>query len=240
MSIFSSIRNSFLKIFGDIKVFPFPLFLLYNPGSYMVKGDEMRKVIGLVKDGDILIRGYKNYLDGYFIPGFFSHAGLYLGEVPRAGHEEHVLPVVVRRFYQTGAQVVMHSMAEGVFMEDVLNFCRCDYMLILRRRKEVESSEQQEIDYETIYDRALSFLGTPYDFKFDFSKYHNLSCTEFVYACYEELMPTYKVFIKKKSVMGIKKEMLIPDDFITDQFEIVWKSRSVKEGVIEKLLKKNA
>ena len=238
MNIFSSIRNSFLKVFGDIKVFPYPFFLLYNPGSYMVKGDEMRKVIEVIQEGDILIRGYKNYLDGYFIPGFFSHAGLFLGKVPR-GDNEDIVPEVVKGFYRTGEQVVMHSMAEGVFMEDVLNFCRCDYMIILRRKPEVESPEQQQIDFNEVYKRAFRYLGTPYDFKFDFSKFHHLSCTEFVYVCYEDIMPAYQVGITTRKVLGIKKELLTPDDFLTPQFEIVWKSRSIKDKIIQKLIERN-
>lgn len=66
--MFSSIRNGFLKFFGDIKVFKFPFFMLYDPGSYKVKGHEIRKVIDSLQPGDIMIRGYSNYLDGFFIP----------------------------------------------------------------------------------------------------------------------------------------------------------------------------
>ena len=68
-------------MFGDIKVFKWPMFILYDPGSYRVKGEDMREVIQIIEPGDMLVRGYDNYLDGYFIPGYFSHAGLYVGEI---------------------------------------------------------------------------------------------------------------------------------------------------------------
>jgi len=126
-----NIWHGFLKIFGDIKVFRFPFFLIYDPGSYKLKGDEIREVISRIQPGDILLRGYDNYLDGFFIPGCFSHAGLYVGPVA-AEDIRHVPTQEGRSCFKTGTQMVVHSMAEGVFMEDVINFCRCDRMLILR------------------------------------------------------------------------------------------------------------
>ncbi|HEY4784512.1 MAG TPA: hypothetical protein VIH57_00620, partial [Bacteroidales bacterium] len=116
MKLFEKIYNGFLNFFGDIKVFKFPMFIVYDPGSYRVKGEDVRQVINLIKPGDILVRGYINYLDGYFIPGFFSHAGLYLGEV-KESDRAYVKPGEDSEFH-TGEQMVIHSMAEGVFMED--------------------------------------------------------------------------------------------------------------------------
>lgn len=199
----------------------------------------MRQAINLVKPGDILIRGYRNYLDGYFIPGFFSHVGLYLGEVPKQGHDA-LVPDVLEKFYKKGTQIVMHSMAQGVFMEDVLNFCRCDYMVILRRNEAIEPPEIKAVTFDKIYQTAMKSLGKPYDFKFDFSQFHTLSCTEFVYASDLELMKFYDVKIKPRRVLGIKKDMLIPDDFIMPKFQVVWKSRSVKDKKWKKILKKNS
>jgi len=74
--IFRALMNGFLKVFGDIKVFKWPLFVIYDPSGYRVKGEDVREVITQAQPGDILIRGYNNYLDGYFIPGYFSHTGL--------------------------------------------------------------------------------------------------------------------------------------------------------------------
>lgn len=81
MNLINQFKAVFLRVFGDIKIFKTPMFILYDPGSYKVKGENMREVIGLIEPGDMLVRGYDNYLDGYFIPGYFSHAGLYLGKV---------------------------------------------------------------------------------------------------------------------------------------------------------------
>lgn len=61
-------KKKFLCILGDIKVFKYPLFVVYDPGSYLVKGANIRKAVELLQPGDIILRRYIHYLDGYFIP----------------------------------------------------------------------------------------------------------------------------------------------------------------------------
>ncbi|MCH7965162.1 MAG: hypothetical protein IH852_14625 [Bacteroidetes bacterium] len=236
MKIITNIRNGFLKFFGDIKIFKFPFFLLYDPGSYKVKGNEVRTVIESIQKGDILVRGYTNYLDGFFIPGFFSHTGLYLGKTKKSdlGNSD----VEVDKFHE-GDQVVIHSMAEGVFMEDVISFCRCDHLIILRRNTNIESNLDPEESFKTVYEKSLEHLGKNYDFKFDFSDRGNLSCTELVYVCNEDFLPKYQVKIKERNVFFSKRKMLIPDDFVTKEFEIVFTSKSVKKVTLEKILRIN-
>lgn len=233
MNLFSLIRNSFLTFFGDIKIYKFPFFILYDPGSYKVKGFEVRKVIDSIEPGDILIRGYSNYLDGAFIPGFFSHAGLYLGETKKT---DLVMPDVIENVFYEGKQVVIHSMARGVFTEDIINFCKCDYLVILRRNKQIEPDVDLSADYRNVYTKALKNIGKAYDFKFDFSDIGNLSCTELVYVCNEHFLPLYNVKIKKRRVMLFKKDMLVPDDFITKEFNIIFSSQSVKQSKLDKIL----
>lgn len=238
MSFLGQIRNSFLKFFGDLKVFPFPMFLLYDPGSYQVKGDDIRNVITKIEAGDIMLRGYKNYLDGYFIPGFFSHAGLYLGEVKDVNL--HMSPKG-KEFYREGPQMVIHSMAEGIFMEDVINFCRCDYLMILRRNKRTEPNLNIEADNGPVFTRALGSLGKGYDFKFDFSDFHHMSCTEFVYYCCQPFIEKYKVRLKTKRALFAKIELISPDDFVTKEFDIVYQSASVskKQEKVDMMLEAN-
>lgn len=235
MKLGEFIRNKFLKFFGDIKIFKYPFFFLYDPGSYLVKGDEVRNVINSIKSGDILVRGYKNYIDGYFIPGFFSHVGLYLGKT----EAKEDWPEVVKSSFKEGDQIAIHSMAEGVFMEDILNFCRCDYLLILRRNKTTEPDLDFQNANKSIYDKALQNLGKPYDFKFDFSSFHAMSCTEFVYQSCEEIMALYNVKIKKRKVLLTKKDMIIPDDFVTNKFDIVFRSNSIGSKKLDSILNKN-
>jgi hypothetical protein len=233
MKLFEQIYNGFIRFFGDLKVFRYPMFIVYDPGSYKVKGEDVRQVINIIKPGDILVRGYVNYLDGYVIPGFFSHAGLYLGKVlpvDGTGLNEDQLTN-----FKEGEQMVIHSMAEGVFMEDIINFCRCDYMIILRRNPEKESDASKKISFDTVFKTALGNLGKEYDFKFDFSNFNKLSCTELVYACCKDFLEDYDIKIRIKRALFMKKRMITPDDFVNSKLDLVWKSTSVTGKRIESI-----
>ncbi len=260
-----AMMNAFLKFFGDVKVFRFPLFIVYDPGSYQVKGADTREAMGLVQPGDILIRGYKNYLDGYFIPGYFSHAGLYLGEV-LPEHIDLVPSPEGKKLFRAGEQIVAHAMAEGVFMEDFISFCRCDYMLVLRfpesfsRRADAPASHPaldkftpDEIKifeallhgeqvsfaeaFQSIYKIALNQVGKSYDFQFNFSNYNDLSCTEYVYFCIKSLEPYHALSPARKRFLIFNKTVLTPDAFVATDLIMTWKSPSVDQRKLERLKK---
>lgn len=229
----TQIYNGFVKILGDIKVYPYPLFVIYDPGSYKIKGEEMREVMQRVEPGDILVRGYVNYLDGYLIPGFFSHAGLYLGKV-EDDDKRFVKPHAMHLF-RTGEQMVIHAMAEGVFMEDLLNFCRCDYMMILRRNPAIESEKARQVTFRQVLESALQRLGSAYDFQFDFSDIRKLSCTELVYICCKDFITEYGIMPKKHRFVFFSKTILSPDDFVTSSLQKVWRSRAIPRKALRKL-----
>lgn len=238
MKLLENLRNKGLTFFGDIKVYVYPMFLLYDPGSYLIKGDEMREAMKSVRPGDILIRGYRSYLDGYFIPGFFTHAGIFIGETTLDKARKYV-PDVRQDAIVAGEQMVIHAMAKGVFMEDFLNFCRCDYLVVLRRNPSIESGKGDNLSTDEVISSAIRFLNRPYDFGFNFSRYNALSCTELVYACFQKVLKDYGVSIKSRQVFFVRKEILIPDDFITPGFRLVWKSKSVRYSDIAVIQLKN-
>lgn len=144
-------RDQVVTWFGDIKMFsPLPflprMLPIYDPGSYKVGADETRALETLLQPGDLLLRGYDCYLDGMVIPGFYSHAGLYLGELTESELNARGLLSTSQaakankgkeakrheRGFACGRHIVAHSMAEGVFTEDLIGFCRTDYMAVLR------------------------------------------------------------------------------------------------------------
>lgn len=190
MSMIEDAYKGFLTLFGDIKVFPAPMFLIYDPKGYEVRGSDVRKILKTLKKGDILVRKYNNYLDGYFIPGYFSHAGFYAGE-----------------------NMVIHAMAEGVLKEDVINFFRCDDAAIIRFRDPLTADEMKKA-----IKRANDYVGTDYDFWFDFEDAADLSCTELVYQIYN-FLGYERLPIKPKIVEAffglIKKKIISADDYIS-------------------------
>ena len=106
-------KEKFLRIFGDIKLLPFPPFMYYQPGDYYkATGAEARQAMQLLRPGDLLLRGYDSYLDGLFIPGKYSHTGIY-----------------------TGNGKVTHAVAEGVCQIDTIDFLRCDRFAVIRPKR---------------------------------------------------------------------------------------------------------
>lgn len=76
------IWSKFLEMFGNVKIFKWPMFLVYDPTVFSIDGCHMLKAINILKPGDIVLRGYDMYLDGLFIPDplKYSHAGIYIGD----------------------------------------------------------------------------------------------------------------------------------------------------------------
>lgn len=103
------LKEFLLRILGDIKVYKFPFFMIYDPSSFKVKGAHTRAAINLLQPGDIVLRKYVAYLDGFFIPGSYSHTGIYVGD-----------------------NTIIHAIAEGVQKIDIIDFLRCDGFCILR------------------------------------------------------------------------------------------------------------
>ena len=257
MSAHRSIAERLLTIFGDIKVYPFPLFVLYDPGGYLIRGEDVRNVLKKVLPGDILLRGFRRYLDGYFIPGKFSHIGLYLGAVEESDRQT-VKNDRGKEMFQPGEQMVLHAMAEGVLMEDLLTFCRCDYLAILRFPEVIrrapdakpltipkeewipaedaiyeELGRKNSISFQSAFPAikriALRNLGRPYDFSFDFGSFDRLSCTQYVYLCTKSLGWFLQIRPVVKRVIILAKKMIIPDAFLSTGLEPTWWSNSSQE-----------
>lgn len=79
--LLNKIWVKFLTCFGSIKVFKFPLFIVYDPSEYEMNGVHLKKALSMLKPGDIILRGYNHYLDGYFVddPHGYSHGSIYIG-----------------------------------------------------------------------------------------------------------------------------------------------------------------
>ena len=136
--------SKFLTAFGDIKVFRFPLFLVYDPDDFEITGSEVLKIMGVLEPGDVILRGYNRYLDGKFIPDKlkFSHGALYVGNGK-----------------------IIHAVAEGVSETNVIDFTRCDRIAIFRpkagQKAAVKAAKQflkQKVPYDFGFEKGVSAI----------------------------------------------------------------------------------
>jgi uncharacterized protein YycO len=176
------IKRTILTIFGDIKVFRWPFFVIYQPTSFRVKGKDTRDIMENIRPGDVIMRSYNDYLDGYFIPkgeSGCSHSGLYVGD-----------------------NMVVHSIAEGSSLIDIIDFCRADKIIILRPN----TDQVWAINHA----KKCADDNIPYDFDFvpGPGKYY---CHEFTASCY----PNLNIEILSRKVLGFINS---PKAFLADSF----------------------
>ena len=127
MEMFKKIKKLFLNILGDIKVYRFPFFMIYDPTTFLIKGYHTRQAINAIQTGCIVLRGYKCYADGFFIPGDFSHSGIYVGDGK-----------------------IVHAIAEGVQEIDIMDFLRCDRFCILKPKDQLVGARAAKKSLEFI------------------------------------------------------------------------------------------
>lgn len=148
-----------IKLVGNIYLTSKPMWIQYKPHHHKVKGRESRQVLNVIHDGDILLRRYDGYLNTFFTPGFWSHAGLYIGN-----------------------NDIIHAIGIGVVQEDVLEFCRCDSVVVLR----VKDISEDVISNAILTAKELEIARTDYDYKFK-EKNGSVYCTELVDICYNNV-----------------------------------------------------
>ena len=200
-------KVAFLYVFGRIKVYKWPMFIVYDPKGYDVKAVGIRMAMSLVEKGDILVRRYKNFLDGYFIPGRFSHSGVYVGE-----------------------GIIIHAMSDGVQKIDILDFLRCDGFAILRAKKSV-GRDMREIRAKAI-DIANSYLGNEYDYDFEIEERRKegkptekVYCHELTRKCFPDLdIPLVKPSLWRGMIKMGREQVLAQSFFDSPDIEVVYDS----------------
>jgi hypothetical protein len=124
-----------IRIFGDVQFFPYPFFcLLWGNTHYRVKGSEVRRLIELLKEGDVILRRYDRYVSAWFIPGFWTHVGLMATD-----------------------KTVIHATTKGVIEEDILTFLRADHVMVLRFQDE-EAAQKAASMSRSLLGRDYDFL----------------------------------------------------------------------------------
>lgn len=133
------------------------MFIVYDPSYFKMDGVHVRKALSVLKPGDVILRGYDNYLDGWFIDDEFkySHGAVYIGN-----------------------NQIVHAVAEGVSNIDVLDFMQCDRICIFRPA--AYQDEAIEKAQKFVEDNV------PYDFIFQKGD-SALYCFELAAECYKKL-----------------------------------------------------
>lgn len=187
--------------------------------------------------GDILLQRREWYVSNVGLPGFWSHAALYVGtpeerrayfddpEVRRwvisqgeaSGDFEKLLQWRYPQAYARSLEPqeeghvprVLEAISEGVVFTTLEHSAAADSMAALRPRLERAEKAQALL-------RAFRYMGRPYDFDFDFQTDSALVCTELVYKSYEPTTGFRGVRLELEEIVG---RTAIPANSIARQLD---------------------
>ena len=189
---FYKIWAKFLTIFGDIKIFKWPMFFVYDDSDFGITGEKTIEIMEVLQPGDIVLRGFDHYCDSKFIPDplCYSHGAIYIGD-----------------------NKVIHVMAEGVMKTDMVEFTRCDRIAIFRPNK----YQKRAISRAKKFLRD----DVPYDFIFE-NNASALYCFELCSNCYDKLDIPKKTISKLFGLIKKENVILAESFFDSKDFDCIF------------------
>lgn len=145
--------------------------------------EQKKKVRELLRPGDIILSFSGGYMSNIFLPGKFKHAIVYVGDV-KAREKANIKPEDVGLSSWEGSEKlpngqpieIIEAVSEGVVYNS-LEHVFDGYMTRFVALRPTISPEKR---IEGLRD-VFSYVGSEYDFNFDFSNGTRQCCTEIVY-----------------------------------------------------------
>ncbi|MCP3848634.1 MAG: Poxvirus G6 [Gammaproteobacteria bacterium] len=142
-----------------------------------------------LKAGDILLEKTPFRLTDQFIPGYWGHAAVWIGdeqELKALGLWDDPLVKPWQEKIKNGHAIVQ-ALRSGVKLDPLNHFLNIDDMVVLRDQTMSENQLREVII------NAFRQLGKAYDFNFDISSTDRIVCSELVYVSYLHIKwPTEK------------------------------------------------
>lgn len=150
-------------------------------GRKAMTKDDVRKVLEAAQPGDIVLTRQASYLTGVLIPGYWTHASLYMGDkndlIDMFGSDFSNLEELMD--FDASEKVLLEAVGAGVTASKAKDALLADSIIVLRPKVGV---------YDKL--RALKFvlenLNKEYNFTFDFSDEESFICSELVYKAYSD------------------------------------------------------
>lgn len=179
----------------------------------LISPEQVQQLKEVLQPGDIILERRNWYLSNGFLPGFWSHMGLYVGaaeDLTRRGLAPH--PFVqphLERYREPDRNGNEHRVVEagtsGVIFSSLEEFGAADHIAVLRPRV-------SEARKNAAIARAFSHYGKPYDFDFDFFSTDRLVCTELIYRAYDEFIQGERIGFPLVRILG--RDTLPPDEIV--------------------------
>ncbi len=153
---------------------------------HSITAETVAELYPRLKPGDILLVRDDTRLAAAILPGFWTHAALFLGgcaDLEAMGLRPH--PYITRHWHQLQEKpaamgLVIEALAPCVQLNPLEKCLRVDHLVVLR------PAALPEAEVAAAIGEAIGQLGKPYDFEFDFNKSSRIVCTELVYRSYHK------------------------------------------------------
>jgi hypothetical protein len=172
--------------------------------SRLISKAQVKQFKRLLKPGDIILERQDWYLSNIFLPGFWPHGIIYLGDRKELAHFfkddrqvsawcrkngcRNFVELLAKDFPAAGkaflrrnqdghTNVVIEAISEGVVFNSIEHSCKADYLAALRPNLD-------KIDIARSIYQAFYYFGREYDFRFSFDSEQTLVCTELVSKAY--------------------------------------------------------
>lgn len=192
------VQKNVSELMGVVKV--------WRPGISLINQEQIEQLHQKLQPGDILLQRREWYATNVGIPGFWTHAALYIGtpeertrfftepalsdwlagQGSKGGTLDNLLQVRYPERYRLSVTPqeeqhlprVLEAIAEGVSFTTLEHSATADSLVVLR-----PTLSRRDIAQAIL--RAFHYSGRPYDFNFDFRTDSELVCSELIYKAYE-------------------------------------------------------
>jgi hypothetical protein len=204
--------------------------------DYHIGADQIRQFRDLFVPGDILLQRREWHATNVGIPGYWTHSALYMGTLEKMNSYFEGLSLLDGKSFETFIKEnypeaynklkeldaggynysVIESKRPGVILMSLEESAHADSLAVLR----VKSTNRQ--DHFKVVTQALTHLGKPYDFNFNFITDNALVCSELVYKAFQD---TSKLNLTLREFNG--RPIVSPNQF-AEKF-----ARDLESGVSE-------
>ena len=173
---FEAIKAFVVTQVGDIKSpVKSPLIFTHLEKEFIKK---------LLQPGDIILTFSEGYMSNIFLPGYFKHGIMYIGDRNNWTQAEWgIMDISIenKNNIHNGDDII-EAVSEGVVSNSILKVLdtKINRMLILR-------PQLTESEINRALKSAHAYLGNSYDFNFDFNDAGTQVCTEIIYRSYNGL-----------------------------------------------------
>ncbi|MEM1206975.1 MAG: YiiX/YebB-like N1pC/P60 family cysteine hydrolase [Acidobacteriota bacterium] len=167
----------------------------------------------LLRPGDVLVTRHDYALTNLFLPGFWPHAALYVGdERDRLRLGVEVDPVRTQRW--SGDLRVLEALKDGVRFRPLEETLGVDAVAVIRPNLSPSAVAEG-------LGRATRHEGKGYNFDFDFFRSDRLVCTEVVYRAFDGLEGLEIPLVERAGRPTLAAEGLLDLALDSDHFEVV-------------------